>query len=137
MGVFLISKFLVFLFLNKNYHNSRTSDNIDMKLGSVTNLDKRNKTTSKNLMMRRCQKIVTPLSFFQFMVNLVSSKGWSPDAQSVRLTFSIKVTLCFTKNENRTKKSLIQLSHYCFEQSYYFCQKIHIFCKKTCSHEQN
>ena len=30
-----------------NYHNSRTSDDNDMKLGPVTKLDKRNKTTSK------------------------------------------------------------------------------------------
>ena len=34
--------------LRENYHNSRTSDDIDMKLGPVTKLDKRNKTTSKN-----------------------------------------------------------------------------------------
>ena len=35
-------------FIKENYHNSRTSDDIDMKLGPVTKLDKRNKTTSKN-----------------------------------------------------------------------------------------
>ena len=33
-----------------NCHNSRTSDGIDMKLGPVTKLDKRNKTTSKKLL---------------------------------------------------------------------------------------
>ena len=32
-----------------NCHNSRTSDDIDMKLGPVAKLDKRNKTISKNL----------------------------------------------------------------------------------------
>ena len=32
--------------------------------------------------------------------------------------------------ENRTKESLTQLSHYCFEQRYYFGQKTLIFCKK-------
>ena len=32
-----------------NRHNSRTSDDIDIKLGSVTKRDKRNKTTSKKL----------------------------------------------------------------------------------------
>ena len=31
-----------------NYHNSRTSNDIEMKHGPVTKLDKRNKTTSKN-----------------------------------------------------------------------------------------
>ena len=30
-----------------NYHNSRTSNDIDMKLGPVTKLDKGNKITSK------------------------------------------------------------------------------------------
>ena len=33
--------------LKGNCHNSGTSDDIDMKLGPVTKLDKRNKTTSK------------------------------------------------------------------------------------------
>ena len=30
-------------------HNSRNSDDIDMKLGPVTELDKKNKTTSKEI----------------------------------------------------------------------------------------
>ena len=34
-------------FIKENCHNSRTNGDIDMKLGSVTKLDKRNKTTSK------------------------------------------------------------------------------------------
>ena len=33
--------------IKENCHNSRTSDDIDMKLGPVTKLDKRNKITSK------------------------------------------------------------------------------------------
>ena len=33
--------------IKENCHNSRTSDDIDMKLGPVTKLDKRNKTTLK------------------------------------------------------------------------------------------
>ena len=33
----------------ENYHNSRTNDNIDMKLGPVARLDKRNKTKSKKI----------------------------------------------------------------------------------------
>ena len=35
-------------FIKGNFHNSRTSDDIDMKLGPVAKLDKKNKTTSKN-----------------------------------------------------------------------------------------
>ena len=45
--------------IKETCHNSRTSDYIDMKLGPVTSLDKKNKTTSKNLTMTSCQKIVT------------------------------------------------------------------------------
>ena len=33
--------------IKRNCYNSRTSDDIDMKLGPVTKLDKRNKMTSK------------------------------------------------------------------------------------------
>ena len=33
------------------------------------------------------------------------------------------VTFYLTKTENRTKKSLTQLSYYCFESRYYFDKK--------------
>ena len=33
--------------MKRNCHNSQTSDDNDMKLGTVIKLDKRNKTTSK------------------------------------------------------------------------------------------
>ena len=36
-------------FINKNCHNSRTSLNIDMKLGLVTKLDKKNTATLKKI----------------------------------------------------------------------------------------
>ena len=35
--------------IKENCHNSRTSDDIDIKLGPVTKLDKRNKTMSKKI----------------------------------------------------------------------------------------
>ena len=48
--------------MNKHWHNSRTSNNIDMKLGPVTKLDKRNTATSKKFddvaMSANCNKIV-------------------------------------------------------------------------------
>ena len=44
--------------MKRNCHNSRTSDDTDMKLGSVTKLNKRNKTTSKqfdnDVMLENC-----------------------------------------------------------------------------------
>ena len=86
-----------------------------MKLGPVTKFDKRNTTKSKKLMMTSCQQFVTSLPFFRFMANLEPSGSRIPDALSVKLTFSLKVTFYLTKTENRTKKSFTQLSHCCFE----------------------
>ena len=62
-----------------------------------------------------CWKIVTSLPFFQVTVNLKQSGSQIPDAGSVKLTFSLIVTLYLTKTENKTKKPLTQLSQYCFE----------------------
>ena len=56
--------------MKENCYNSRTSDDIDMKLGLGTKLDKRNKTVPKKLTMTSCWQIVTSLSFFWFMANL-------------------------------------------------------------------
>ena len=111
----LLSKTQTVVFPISNCRNSRTSDDIDMKLGPVTKSGKRNRTTSKNLTMISCQKIVSLLSFFRFMANLERSGSRMRDVQSVKLIFSLKVTFYLTKHENRTKKSLTQLSHYCFE----------------------
>ena len=56
----------------QNCHNSRTSDDRDMKLGPVTKLDKRNKTTSKkfdiDVMLENCDVIVNFWIFGQFGV---------------------------------------------------------------------
>ena len=51
-------------------HNTRTSDDIDMKLRQDTKLDKRNKSTTKKLAM---------MSFIQYMVNLEQSESWIQD----------------------------------------------------------
>ena len=58
-----------------NCHNSRTSDDIDVKLGTVTklNLTREAKKRPKKLTMKLCRKIVTSLTFFQFMANLEES----------------------------------------------------------------
>ena len=69
------------------------------------------------------QKIVRSLPFLQFTVNFEQSGSRITEAQSVKLIFSLIVTFYLTKIENGTKKFLTQLSHYCFEQRYYFCQK--------------
>ena len=101
--------------IKENCHISRTSYDINMKLGPMTNLTRETKWHQKNLTMTLCWQIVMPLSFFRFMVNLEQSGSRIPDAQSVKLRFSIIATFYRTKTENRTKKSLTQLSHYYFE----------------------
>ena len=67
-----IGQIYVFRVCNKsliigNCHNSRTSDDIDMKLGKATKCRKGNKTTPKKFDDTSCRKIVTSLSFFQFL----------------------------------------------------------------------
>ena len=50
--------------MKENCHNSRTSDAIDIKLGSVTKIDKRNKKMSKKIDADVMSAIVTSLLFF-------------------------------------------------------------------------
>ena len=71
-----------------------------MKRRPVTKLDKRNKTTSKNLTMT---KIVTSLSFFGFLDNLEQSGGRIPDTESAEVMFSVTVTFCFKKLKTELK----------------------------------
>ena len=101
--------------IKKNCHNSRTSNDIDMKLGPVPILKRETRQHQKNLTMMSCRQIVTSLSLFRFMANLQQSGSRISNAWSVKLTFSLMVTFYLTKRENRTKKSLPQLSYYCFE----------------------
>ena len=61
-------------------HNSRTNDNIEMKLGPVTKPDKKNKTTLKKLKITSFLEVVTSLSFFQFLANMELSGSRIPDA---------------------------------------------------------
>ena len=48
------------------------------------------------------------IAIFQFMANLEQSGSRIPEAQSVKLIFSLNVIFRLTKTENRTKKSLTQ-----------------------------
>ena len=114
-GVFPISGISGPSLIKENCHNSRTSADIDMKHGPVTKLDKRNKTTSKKMMVTSFQEHVTSLSFFGFLANLEQSRDRILDTESAKVMFSVTVTFCRTKTENRTEKPLTQLSHYCFE----------------------
>ena len=65
VSVFLISGQSL---VQENSDNSRTSHDIDMKLGPVTKNDKEKtailKKTDQNLTMTLCRQNVTPLSYF-------------------------------------------------------------------------
>ena len=51
-----------------------------------------------------CGKIVTPLLFSGFLANLEQSRSRIPDTESAKVMFSVKVSFCLTKTENRTTK---------------------------------
>ena len=78
----IISDFRMFgqSLIKENCHNYRASDDIFMKLGPVTKLDKKSKTTSKKSMMTSCHQILTSLPFSQFKDNLEQSETRIPDA---------------------------------------------------------
>ena len=65
--------------IKENYHNSRTGYDIDMKLESVTKLDKRNKATSKKFdvtfISENCDIIVIFRIFGQFGAVRKSDSG--------------------------------------------------------------
>ena len=69
-----ISDFLI----KGNCHNSRISDDIDMELGLVTTLDKQNK--GKKFDDDVMLKIVTSLTFFEFITIFKQSGSRIPDA---------------------------------------------------------
>ena len=89
--------------IKENCYNSRTSDDIDMKLGPVTKFDKRNKTTSKKIvddvMSENCDVKV----IFQIFGQFEQSGGWISDTESAEVTFSVTVTFCLTKTETELK----------------------------------
>ena len=71
-----------------------------MKPKPLTKLDK------KNTMMMPWWQNMTSLLFVQFMANLEQSGNQTPEAWSVKLIFSLRVTFYPTKIENRSKKYL-------------------------------
>ena len=75
--------------IKENCHNSRTSNDIDMKLGPVTKIDKRNKTTSKkfddDVMSKHCDVIVIFWTFGEFGAVRI------PDTESAKVIFSVTV----------------------------------------------
>ena len=118
--------------IKEKCHNSRKSDDIDIKLGPVTKLEKRIKTTSKkfkeDVMSASCKVIVISPIYAQ------SGSIRKPDSRRIVCKTYIFINsnvFHLTKTKNRAKRYVTQLSHYCYEQRYYFCQKLQIFRKKN------
>ena len=102
--------------IKRNCHNSRTSDDIDMKLGPVTKLGKRNKITSK----RFDDDVMSKNHDFAAICPIYSQFGAIRKPDLPHMFYKINIlsliaTFYFTKNGNKTKKSRTQLPHYCFE----------------------
>ena len=100
--------------IKENCRNFRTSDAINMKLGQITKLDKRNKKSSNDFggdVISANQDVIVIFPIYcQFgVIRKLDS------AQSVKLTYSIIVAFYLAKTGNRTKKSLTQLLHYSLE----------------------
>ena len=72
-----------------------------MKLELETNLDKRDKATSKNFTLTSCQKIKTSLPFFGFLANLEQSGDRIADTESAKLMFSVIATFFLKKNRKQ------------------------------------
>ena len=62
-----------------NCHNYRTRNDIDSKLGPVTKLDNRNKTTSKNFDDGVISENCDVIDSIQFTANLEQSGSRIPD----------------------------------------------------------
>ena len=107
MGVFPISRKF-----SGDFHNSRTSNDIDMKLGPVTKLDKKNTATSKisddDVMSANCDVIIIFSIYGQFVATQ------KPDSGHM---ISICKTYIFINSSFSCHKNLsqTQLPYYCFE----------------------
>ena len=98
--VFRISGFLINP-LQKNCHDSRTSNDIDMKLGPVTKLDKRNTATSKKLDDDVLSANYDAIVIFRFMANLERfrsriSDAWSAEIDKIKEFLVLKGTFSET-----------------------------------------
>ena len=89
------------------------------------------KQSQKNFALTSCQKIKASLSFFGFLANLEQSGDRIPDTESAKLMFLVIATFCLTKTENRTKKSVTQLSTIALSKGTFLDKKSYFFEKNA------
>ena len=105
-GLFPTSGFLVKSLTNKHSFNYKTSNGIDMKLGPLSKLGKRNIMTSRtfdNDLIRVNYGAIFILQIFGEFASI-----WKPHSGRIigNPQFSLMTTLYLTKTENRSKKPL-------------------------------
>ena len=108
MGVFPISGLLVKSLINKNCDNTWTSNNINIKLGPVTKIDKRNRSTQKNDTASSNYDVI---DIFTIYVYLQQSGSRISDTRSIFLTFSLIAVFYLTNLKTELqifKTALIQ-----------------------------
>ena len=69
-----------------------------MKLGPVTKIDKRNKTTSKKIDIDVMSKKCDAIDIFRILANLEQSGGQIPETESAKVLFSVIVIFFLAKN---------------------------------------
>ena len=116
--------------IKENCHNSRTSHDIVMKLGPVTKLEKRNKTSLKKVDVDVMSKNYDVIVIFRIFGQFGAVPRPDSRHRVCKCYVFSNINLLTYKTENRAKKSLTKISHYCFEERYFFEQKPLIFCKK-------
>ena len=80
-----------------------------MKLGQVTRIDKRNKTTSKKIDDDVISGIFDVIVIFCIFGQFGAVRGRIPETEPAKVMFSAILTFFLTKTENRTNKTLTQL----------------------------
>ena len=84
-------------FIKENCHNFRTSDNIDIKLGPVTKLYKRNQATAEEIDDEAMSANCDVNFFFQ-----IYDQFWAiQEPDSAKLTFLLIVSFYLTKSKKK------------------------------------
>ena len=100
-----------------------------MKLWKLFKLEKKNTMMLKNF-NDDFMSVMTPLSFFRFMIDLLESCSRILDAWLIILSLSLIKTFSLTKAVDWSKNLLMQPSHYYLgKRPKYFCLKMLTFCK--------
>ena len=86
-----------------NCHNSRTSDDIDMKFGPVTQLNKRNKTASKKVHNDVISENWDVIVIFPIYGQFGAIRKLDSKRIACKSYIFINITFYLTKTENRTK----------------------------------